>query len=152
IETVGYIGFSDSGGDVVLKSLQNLTEDTDISVITDERYARNDTSVKSQALELVSAKPDAVVIGASASAAVLPETSLREMGYEGRIYQTHAAVTSDFIRLGGNLVEGSIAPTGPLTLIDSLEDDNPIKPKAQELKQRYEDEYGSDSFNPFVGY
>lgn len=152
VKTVGYIGFSDSWGDVVLASLKNQTQGSDIQILTNERYARTDTTVKSQALKLLSAKPDVVIIGASSSAAVLPETSLRDMGYKGQIYQTHAAVTADFIRLGGKSVEGSIAPTGPLTLAASLDDRNPMKAKALDLKQRYEEKYGSGSFNPFVGY
>jgi len=150
--TVGYVGFSDSWGDVVLQSLQKQVGDAGLEIVAEERYARPDTSVMSQALRLFSVKPDVVLVGASSSAAVLPEASLRDMGYRGQIYQTHAAVTADFIRLGGKSVEGAIAPTGPLTLAASLSDDNPIKAKATRLKDRYEEKYGENTFNPFVGY
>lgn len=151
-KTVGYIGFSDAWGDAVMDSLKSQVESGGFAIVADERYARTDTTVKAQALKVKAAKPDFILIGASSSAAVLPQSTLRDIGYQGPIYHTHGAVTADFIRLGGKSVEGAVAPTGPLTVPTALDDGNPIKAKAIELKRRYEDKYGVGSFNPFVGY
>lgn len=151
-KTIGYIGFSDAWGDAVLDSLKSQVGKEGFSITSDERFARTDTSVKAQAIKVNSTKPDVILIGASSSAAVLPQVALRDIGFKGRIYQTHGAVTLDFIRLGGKTVEGAIAPTGPLMVTMALDDSNTIKAKAIELKRSYEDKYGSGTFNPFVGY
>lgn len=152
VKTVGYIGYADSWGDMVFQSLNKQLENESIRVSADERYKRTDTSVRSQALKVLSEKPDVIVVGASSSAAALPQTTLRELGFEGQVYQTHATVTADFVRLGGKAVEGTVAPTGPLAFAAALDDSNPIKSKAVDLKKRYEEKYGEGSFNPFVGY
>jgi len=47
-------------------------------------------------LKLVAANPDAILVGASGTAAGLPQTELRDRGYKGLIYQTHGAASMDF--------------------------------------------------------
>src|ERR1700712_27332 len=91
IKTVGYIGFSDSYGDLWFNDLKAQGMLMGLTVADEERFARPDTSVTGQVLKLVAANPDAVLIGASGTAAALPQTALRERGYKGQIYQTHGA-------------------------------------------------------------
>ena len=67
-----------------------------------------------QVLKLVAANPDAVLVGASGTAAALPQTELRERGYKGLIYQTHGAASMDFIRIAGAAAEGVIMSSGPV--------------------------------------
>ena len=98
---VGIIGFSDSWGDLWVKEFKASAEPMGLEMIADERYARADTSVAGQVLKLVAARPDAVLVGASGTAAALPVIALRERGYTGPIYQTHGAVTRAFIGIAG---------------------------------------------------
>ncbi|RYE55134.1 MAG: ABC transporter substrate-binding protein, partial [Rhizobiaceae bacterium] len=107
-KTVGYIGFSDSYGDLWLNDLKTQTGPMGITIVAEERYARPDTSVTGQVLKLVAAKPDVILIGASGTGAALPQAALRERGYTGAIYQTHGAVANDFIRIAGKAAEGVI--------------------------------------------
>ena len=65
-------------------------------------------------LKLVAANPDAILIGASGTAAALPQTTLRERGYKGLIYQTHGAASMDFIRIAGKAAEGVLMASGPV--------------------------------------
>jgi branched-chain amino acid transport system substrate-binding protein len=57
---------------------------------------------------------DAILVGASGTAAALPQTTLRERGYKGLIYQTHGAASMDFIRIAGPAAEGVIMASGPV--------------------------------------
>ena len=77
VKTVGFIGFADSWGELLLKALTKTTEAAGIKIVATERYARPDTSVTGQALKLIAAKPDAVFVGASGTPAALPATTLR---------------------------------------------------------------------------
>ena len=92
-----------------------------------ERYARTDQSVTGQALKLMAAKPDAVLIAAVGGPAVLPQATLFDQGYKGRVYQTHAVATDDFIKLGKEKVEGTMLAAGPMLVIDEIPDSNPIE-------------------------
>src|ERR1700744_2738906 len=58
IETVGYIGYSDSYGDLWYGDIKKQGEPLGLQVVDDERFARPDTSVAGQVLKLVAANPD----------------------------------------------------------------------------------------------
>jgi branched-chain amino acid transport system substrate-binding protein len=83
IKTVGYIGYSDSYGDLWFNDLKKQGEPMGLQIVDDERFARPDTSVAGQVLKLVAANPDAILVGASGTAAGLPQTELRDRGYKG---------------------------------------------------------------------
>src|SRR3954447_8330245 len=73
VKTVGYIGYSDSYGDLWVNDFKSQGVPMGMTLVTEERFARPDTSVAGQALKLVAANPDAILIGASGTAAGLPQ-------------------------------------------------------------------------------
>jgi branched-chain amino acid transport system substrate-binding protein len=152
VKTVGYVGFSDSWGDLVLKALEQHANPAGIKVVTNERYARADTSVTGQVIKILAANPDAVVVGGSGTGGALPHLGLVERGYKKQIYHNHGTVNREFIKVGSKAVEGAIAPTGPLIVPEELPADNPIKKVAGDFIQRYEQAFGAGSRNAFAGY
>ncbi|WP_051340906.1 ABC transporter substrate-binding protein [Azospirillum halopraeferens] len=152
VKTVGFIGFSDAWGDFWARDVKALAGDAGYRLVAEERYARADTSVTGQVLKLLAARPDAVIVGASGTAAALPHITLRERGYKGPIYQTHGAVTHDFIRIGGAAVEGAILASGPVIVAEQLPDDSPVRAKALEFVTAYEGKYGANTRNQFAAH
>ncbi len=152
IKTVGYIGFSDSWGDLVLQATKKNADPAGIKIIDEERYARADTAVTGQVVKILVANPDAVVVGGSGTGGALPQIALREKGYKGPIYHNHGTVNREFIKVGGTAAEGAIAPTGPLMVAEELPDSNPIKKVAVDFDRRYEAMFGAGSRNAFAGY
>src|ERR1700709_540152 len=108
IKTVGYIGFSDSYGDLWFNDLKNQGVPMGMTIVDEERFARPDTSVAGQVLKLVAANPDAILVGGSGTAAALPQTELRARGYKGLIYHNHGAASMDFIRIAGPPAQGRL--------------------------------------------
>jgi branched-chain amino acid transport system substrate-binding protein len=152
IKTVAYIGYSDTWGDLVYDALMRTAEPAGISVVTNERYARADTSVTAQALKIVSAHPDAVLTGGSGTPGALPHIGLAERGYKGPAYSTHAIINPDFIRVGGPAVEGVIAPTGPVIVAEQLPDANPTKKVALEFRDIDQKTNGEPTRDAFSAY
>lgn len=152
IKTVGFLGFSDAWGELVLTGLKNTTKDAGIEIVAEERYGRIDTSVSGQVLKLIAAKPDAVVLGGSGTPGALPQVALRERGYKGPIYHNHGVINKDFLRVGGAALEGAYAPTGPVMVAEQLPDSNPIKKVALEFTEAYEGKFGEGSRNAFAAY
>jgi branched-chain amino acid transport system substrate-binding protein len=142
VKTIGFIGFNDQYGENWFKVFGGLAQAADIRVVASERYARTDQSVTGQALKLMLAKPDAVLIAAVGGPAVLPQATLFDLGYRGRIYQTHAVATDDFIRLGGEKVEGTVLAAGSMLVIDDIADSDPIKKVALTYIAAYEKRFG----------
>ncbi len=143
VKTVGFIGFNDPYGENWYKVFVPLAEKAGIRVVASERYARNDQSVTGQSLKLIAAKPDAVLIAGVGGPAVLPQATLFDQGYKGRIYQTHAVATDDFIKLGKEKVEGTVLAAGPMLVIDEIPDSNPTKKVAQDYIAAYEKRFGN---------
>jgi branched-chain amino acid transport system substrate-binding protein len=143
VRSVGFIGFADPYGDNWLKVFSALGEKAGVRVIAIERYNRTDASVTGQSLKLISAKPDAILIAAVGGPAVLPQATLRDQGYAGPIYQTHAVATDDFIRLGKDKVEGTVLAAGPMLVLDEIPDSNPTKKVAQVYIATYQKQFNA---------
>lgn len=150
-KTVGYIGFSDSWGDLWVNEFKNLAVPMGFQMVAEERYARADTSVAGQALKLVAAKPDVVLVGASGTGAALPQIALRERGFTGTIYHTHGAVTKDFIRISGKAAEGVVLPSGPLVVAEQLPP-SPQQAVALAHLKAYEAKFGAGTITQFSGH
>src|ERR1700691_5446098 len=154
-KTVGYIGFSDAWGDLVYGGLEKSAPADGLKIVTNERYARADTSVTAQALHIVAAAPDVVLTGGSGTPGALPCIALRERGYTKEIYGTAALINPDFIRVGGAADEGMIASTGPVVVADLLPDSYPTKKIALEYRDAYQkahNEPARGAFGPYAFY
>jgi branched-chain amino acid transport system substrate-binding protein len=152
VKTVGFLGYTDAYGESWLKDFTTVAEPAGIKVVAAERFARADTSVTGQALKLVSANPDAILVVASGSGAAMPELGILDRGYKGKIYQTHAAASRDLMRVGGKAVDGTYVVSGPAVIAEQLSDSHPSKKQAIDFVQKYEKAYGAGSRNQFAGH
>ncbi|TMJ79584.1 MAG: ABC transporter substrate-binding protein [Alphaproteobacteria bacterium] len=152
IKTVGYIGYSDSYGDLWVNDFKGQGVPMGMTLVDEERFARPDTSVAGQALKLVAANPDAILIGASGTAAGLPQAELRNRGYKGLIYQTHGAASMDFIRIAGKAAEGVLMASGPVMDPEDQPDSALTKRPGLALNKAYETKYGPSSRSQFAGH
>ncbi len=151
-KSVAVFAQSDPYGDVYLKELTRAGEPHGIKVIAVERFNRSDTSATGQAIKIVTAKPDAVLIVAGASAGAMAQLGLVERAYKGQIYQTHGAANRDILRLGGKGMEGTIFAAGPLVVWNQLPDSHPSKKVGADYAKRYEDMYGANTLGPQGGH
>jgi branched-chain amino acid transport system substrate-binding protein len=152
VKTLGFIGYTDAYGELWLKEMTKDAAAAGIKLIAVERFARTDTSVTPQALKLVSANPDAILVVASGSGAAMPEKGLIERGYKGKVYQTHAAATPDLVRIGGKDVEGTYVVSGPAVIAEQLPDEHPSKKEAVDFVTKYEAAYGKGTRNQFAAH
>jgi branched-chain amino acid transport system substrate-binding protein len=95
---------------------------------------------------------DAILVGASGTAAALPQTALRERGYTGLIYQTHGAASMDFIRIAGKAAEGVLMASGPVMDPEDQPDSALTKKPGLALDKAYEAKYGANSRSQFAGH
>jgi branched-chain amino acid transport system substrate-binding protein len=152
IKTVGFLGYSDAYGELWLKSFSEEAAKAGIKLVATERFARNDTSVTAQALKITSARPDAVLIVASGSGAGMPQKAIKARGYQGKVYQTHAAATHDLMRTAGKDAEGTFVVSGPGPLAEQLPDSHPSKPLSIQYVQSFEKAYGPGTRTQFAAH
>ena len=149
VKTVAFIGFSDAYGEGWFNEFSKAAELKKLRIVGNERYARNDTSVTGQVLKIMSTKPDAVLVAGSGTPAALPQKTLKERGYAGKMYQTHGVANADFLRVGGKDVEGTFLPSGPVLVAAQLPATHPVRKSAMAYVDAYEAAYGKGSVSTF---
>jgi len=152
VKTLGYVGFNDALGEAFFAEIDKAAKGRNIPLVANERFAPKDTSVTGQALKLIAAAPDAIVIGASGTPAALPASALAERGYKGKVYFNHGVANNDFLRVGGKDVEGAFVPASPVIVAGQLPDSHPAKKRAEEYTKLYEATYGPGSVSAFGSY
>lgn len=152
VKTVAFIGFADAYGEGWWGAFSQAAGAKGLKIAASERYNRPDTSVTGQILKILAARPDAVLIGASGTPAVLPQKTLVERGYKGLVYHTHGVVNADFLRVGGKDVEGAYLPIGPAAVAKQLPDGHPSKKVALDFIARYEAANGPATANSFAAH
>ncbi len=138
VKTLGFIGLADPYGENWYKVVSGLAAKHNIRIVASERFQRSDTSVTGQGLKLVGAKPDAVLIAAPGGPSVLPQVTIADQGYAGKVYQTHGAALPDFLKLGGKKVEGTILAASLMLVLPEIADGNPSKKMAADYIAAYE--------------
>jgi branched-chain amino acid transport system substrate-binding protein len=143
IKSVGIIASSDPLGENWVKTFSALATKAGITLTGTEYFQRADTSTTAQCLKTVAANPDAVLVASAGASTVLPQTTLVDLGYKGKIYQTHGAASPDFLKLGGAKVEGTILAASLMLVLDQIDDSNPVKKMAVTYIDAYKKLYGA---------
>jgi len=152
IKKIAYIGFSDAWGDLVYNGAQKPAEADGIKILTNERYARTDTSVTGQVLKMIATHPDAVLLGGSATQGALPPLALAERGYKGPLYGTPALLNADFVRVGGKAVEGVLVSAGPVIVAEQLPDTHFSKKISMAFRDAHQKANGAAPTDGFSAY
>jgi branched-chain amino acid transport system substrate-binding protein len=151
-KNIGYIGFSDAWGDLVYNGAKAAEPIDDITIQTNERYARTDTSVTAQILKVLAARPDAVLIGGSGTQGALPLISLADRGFKGNTYGTVALINPDFVNIGGKAAEGIQVSAGPVIVAEQLPDEHFAKKIALDFRAVYQKIHGIPTTDGFSAY
>jgi branched-chain amino acid transport system substrate-binding protein len=151
-KTVGYIGFSDAWGDLVYNGAKAAQDGGRLTITTDQRYTRTDSSVTGQILKVLATRPEGVLDGGSATQGALPLLALSERGYKGKLYGNPALVNADFIRIGGKAAEGIELPTGPVIVAEQLPEDHYARSPSLTFRDLYQKANGAPTTDSFSAY
>lgn len=141
IKTLGFIGTADPYGENWIKVITALAKKSGITIVAQESFQRQDTSLTGQALKIISKKPQAVLIAAPGSSAVTPQVALYDRGFKGQVYQTHGAALDQFLKLGGKKVENTILAASLMLVINEVPATHPSKALAQKYINDYKARY-----------
>jgi len=149
IKKVAFLGWNEGYGEMWRQAFGVSAKKAGLEIVATERFAPPDTSITSQALKVIAARPDAILIVGAGSAAAMPQINLRERGWSGPIYQTHGAASPDLIRVGGKNMDGAILPAGPVLVAEQLPNASPIKAVALDYVAAFEKAHGTNSRTQF---
>ena len=121
VKKVAFLGWNEGYGEMWLQAFGASAKRTGLEIVATERFAPPDTSITSQALKVVAAKPDAILIVGAGSAAAMP----RDQPARARLERTdlsdaRCGGSPDLIRVGGKHMDGAILPAGPVLVAEQL--------------------------------
>ena len=148
---LGVVAVNSAYGQTFVDSLQKIAAGAGIEITSVERFGGTDTSFVSQALKMITSKPDAILIVAAGTPAAMPQLELKRRGFAGTFFQTQAVANNDYLRVGGKDVEGTYMPVSPLLVAEQLPDSNPTKKVGMAYVKLYEDKYGANTRSLFGG-
>lgn len=152
VAKVGVVLVNDAYGEGLFTEFEKIASTRKLSVVSQERFGRTDTTALAQVLKVMASQPDAVLVAAAGTPAALPAKTLRERGYKGRIYFTDGVVNDDFLRVGGRDVEGAFLPSGLFIVAKQLPDNNPSKAVAMDFIRRHDAAFPPGTANHFSGH
>jgi branched-chain amino acid transport system substrate-binding protein len=152
MKNIGFIGFADAWGDLAYNSAKAVEAENDIKILTNERYARVDTSVTGQILKVLAVRPDAVLLGSSGTQGALPLLALADRGFKGKTYGTVSLVNPDFVRVGGKAAEGVQVSAGPVIVAEQLPENHFAKKLALDFRAVYQKANDMPTTDGFSAY
>lgn len=142
VKSVGVIAVTTGYGEGFLNAFQKQAKEQGIDITVVTRIGAQDISATTQALQMMSANPDAVYIFSFGTPGATPQLELVKRGYQGIIYQTHGVANADYLRLGGKELDGTLLSVAPVLVAEQLPDDDPTKEAGVAYVTKYENEYG----------
>jgi len=143
VKTVAFIGRADPYGENWYKTFAPMAEKAGIKLVANERYGSKDTTALAQALKMIAAKPDAMMVAGVGADAAMPHMQLIDSGFKGPIFQTHGAASGAFVQIGGKKVEGALI-MGPLLVVPGeIPDSVTSKKITLDLVSGYEKAFGT---------
>lgn len=150
VKSVAFIGFNDAFGEGWLQELTRLAREKNIAIAAVERFNRTDTSVTAQMLKVQAANADAVMVVASGTPAALPVITLKDRGYQGKVYLNAAIASREFLQLAGKAAEGAFLTVGVALVNDQIPEANPLRKVNAEYVARFEQKMGKANLNIFA--
>lgn len=145
IKSVAIIATDDPYGESNITAFADIAGKQGIKTLTIEKFKKNDTSATAQVLKVISSKPDAVYVIAAGTPSAMPHSALIERGYKGKVYQSHGAANSDFLRVGGKALEGGFIPASPVLVAEQLPKDFINREESIKFVKAYEAKFGPRS-------
>ncbi|MDA8124459.1 MAG: ABC transporter substrate-binding protein [Deltaproteobacteria bacterium] len=145
VKTVSIIATDDPYGEANTKEFMKLAGKSGIKTLSVEKFKKSDTSATAQILKVMSGRPDAVYIVAAGTPSAMPHVGLIERGYKGRVYQSHGAANSEFLKVGGKALEGAFLPCSPVLVAEQLPKWFPNRSESIKFARAYEGKFGPRS-------
>lgn len=151
VKTLGIIASSESYGESWIAAMPVFAAPSNIKIVATERFALADVAAAGQTIRLLSAKPDAILVVGISTTAAMPHKALRERGYTGAIYQTYGSLNNEFLKVGGQDVEGTMtAASSKFLILNDLPKQDPVKLRMGEVVGAYESKYGAGTAVSYI--
>jgi branched-chain amino acid transport system substrate-binding protein len=140
-------GFGKAGKD----QLEKLAPEFGIEVAIAEVYDPTAVDLDAEVTKLKATGVEAVINWSIEPAQAKVPVSMRKMGWDAPLYQSHGFGNIKYVEAAGPAAEGILFPAGRLLVAEALPDTNPQKALLLKYKKDYEDAY-KEAASTFGGH
>ncbi len=144
ITTIGVTSSNTGFGSAGKAQLEQLAPEYGIQIAISEVYDKTATDLTSVVTKVQATGVQAVVNWSIEPAQSIIAKNLRQIGFEGPLFQSHGFGNIQYAREAGPAAEGIVFPAGRLLVASVLPDDHPQKSVLVQYKTDYESRYGED--------
>jgi len=141
-------GFGAGGRDVLIAD----AADYGLTVVDDQTFDNDDTSMQSQLTHIGGTDAEAVVCWTTDKDAATVALDMQTLQMELPLYCSHGIANMDFIIAAQDAANGVIFPAGKLLIVDDIPADDPQKEVLTDYKADYEALYGEGTTSTFGGH
>ena len=141
-------GFGAGGRDVLIAD----AADYGLTIVDDQTFDNDDTSMQSQLTHIGGTDAEAVVCWTTDKDAATVALDMQTLQMEIPLYCSHGIANMDFITAAGDAANGVVFPAGKLLIVDDIPADDPQKEVLTDYKADYEALYGEGTINTFGGH
>ncbi|MGD0077152.1 MAG: ABC transporter substrate-binding protein [Sedimentisphaerales bacterium] len=145
IKKIGVITSNDGFGIAGGKQLANLAGVAGIDIAISEAYDKQETDLTGILTKVKSQDVNAVVNWSIVPAQSMVAKSMKQIGLNVPLFQSHGYGNIKYVQAGGEAANGTIFPCGRLLIAEQLADNNPQKKLLTEYKKDYETKYKEDA-------
>ncbi|MCK4362442.1 MAG: ABC transporter substrate-binding protein [Dehalococcoidia bacterium] len=141
-------GFGVAGRDILIAD----AADYGLTVVDDQTFDNDDTSMQSQLAHIGGTDAEAVVCWSTDKESAIVALDMQTLHMGIPLYCSHGIANMAFITAAGDAANGVIFPAGKLLIVDDLPADDPQKDVLMQYRQDYEALYGEGTMSTFGGH
>lgn len=141
-------GFGAGGREILIAD----AEDYGITIVDDQTFDNEDTSMLSQLTHIKGTDAQAVVCWSTDKESAIVAQDMQTLHMNIPLFCSHGIANRAFIDAAGDAAEGVIFPAGKLLVVDEVPADDPQKEVLTTYRDDYEALYGNGTINTFGGH
>lgn len=138
LKKIGILASNTGFGKAGKEQLEKLAPEFGVEVVIAEVYAADAVDLDAEVTKLKSKNVEAVVNWSIEPAQSKVPVSMRKMGWNAPLYQSHGFGNIKYVEAAGPAAEGILFPAGRLLVADGLADAHPQKALLLKYKKDYE--------------
>jgi len=145
ISKIGVIASNDGFGDGGKMQLAKYAGEFGITIAISESYAKDATDLTDLLTKVKGQEVQAVVNWSIVPAQSLVAKTMKQIGLDVQLFQSHGFGNIKYVEAGGPATNGTLFPCGRLLVAEELPSSDPQKAILMEYKKDYETKYKEDA-------
>lgn len=142
LTNIAWLNVDNSFGSSALEEFNKLAPDAGIKAVVTDVFEPTVNDAKPMLTRVKKANPQAIIIWDTTQGASVVTKSVRELGIQVPILESHGVANAEFVQLSGDASEGAVFPADRMIAPEQVADDHPQKKVLLEFKKLFEDKYG----------